>query len=364
MSNREKPPTGTLEHGKPTPLVKQAAGIRRQTADPPFQKPVAGSSQLAAGEKQEAKTKNTDKRRRKKDLGPTAVFMEKPIAAYLADRVLSQEHKERCRAVLWRLGAFLRERGVITLRAVEKAHVDAYGATLEGLAPATQALRLRIVKCFFDWLHGSEKILGHPAAHLRIPHPQAPLPEPLTQREVERLLAAPDPDTVLGLRDRAMLETLYATGMRIGELLALKLQHVDLAERLAFIEKGKGGKCRWVPLTRDAADYLSAYLELARPRLVKGRATAYLFISGQGRALCKAQMETNCRRYAQQARIERRVWPHLLRHTAACHLLENGASLFHVQLFLGHARAESTQGYTRITLGHLKETMQRCHPRS
>ena len=290
--------------------------------------------------------------------------MEKPIAAYLSDRVLSQEHKERCRAVLWRFGAFLRVRGVITLRAVDKAHVDAYGATLEGLAPATQALRLRIVKCFFDWLHRSEKILGHPAAHLRIQHPQAPLPEPLTERDVDKLLRAPDPDTVLGLRDRAMLETLYATGMRIGELLALKLQHVDLAENLAFIEKGKGGKCRWVPLTRDAAAWLRAYLDLARPRLAKHRITPHLFLSGQGRALCKAQMETNCRRYARQAGFEKRVWPHLLRHTAACHLLENGASLFNVQLFLGHARAESTQGYTKVTLPHLKETLARCHPRS
>jgi len=282
----------------------------------------------------------------------------------VAGSVFGAEYKSRCKAVLWRFAGFLLSRGVESLREVRKAHVDAWRATLADQAPATQGVKEHIVKGFGDWLFNQGLILIHPTAHIRVGHSMAPLPVPLTRREVDRLLAAPDPDTVLGLRDRAMLETLYATGMRLGELLALKLKDVDLAQRQCFIEKGKGSYCRWTPLTRDAAAYLRAYVKLARPRLARGKATPYLFLSGQRKPLCKVQMDTNCRRYARVAGIERKVWPHLLRHTAACHLLQNGASLFHVQMFLGHAKAESTQGYTRVTMNHLKETIARCHPRN
>lgn len=290
--------------------------------------------------------------------------MKRLIGRYVGGAVFGAEHKGRCRAVLWGLGAFLLARRVKTLREITRAHVDEYRATLADLAPATQAIRLHILKSFFGWLLKNDLILLHPAAHFKIPHPKTPLPVPLTRDEVDKLLAAPDPDTVLGLRDRAMLETLYATGMRLGELLGLKMRDVDLAQRQCFIEKGKGSYCRWTPLTHDAAAYLRAYLKLARPRLARGKATPYLFLSGQRKPLCKVQMDTNCRRYARVAGIERKVWPHLLRHTAACHLLAGGASLFHVQMFLGHAKAESTQGYTRVTMNHLKETIAQCHPRN
>ena len=290
--------------------------------------------------------------------------MRRLIGRYGAGSVFGAEYKSRCKAVLWGFGGFLLSQGVERLTEVRKAHVDAYAATLTDPAPATRALRLRIVKCFFDWLHHREMILIHPAAHIRTPHPKPLYPVPLTRREVDRLLRAPDPDTVLGLRDRAMLETLYATGMRLGELLRLKMRDVDLAQRLCYIEKGKGGVCRWALLSQDAAAYIRAYLDLARPKLGRGKATPWLFLSSQRKPLCKAQMDSNCRRYAKQAGIKRRVWPHLLRHTAACHLLQNGATLFHVQLFLGHARTESTQGYTRVTMNHLHATIERCHPRN
>ena len=290
--------------------------------------------------------------------------MRRLIGRFVAGSVFGAEHKGRCRAVLWAFGGFLLSRGVESLLEVRKAHVDEYRATLADQAPATRDVKAAILKSFFDWLHNREMILIHPAAHIRTPHPKPLYPVPLTRREVDRLLRAPDPDTVLGLRDRAMLETLYATGMRLGELLKLKMRDVDLAQRLCYIEKGKGGVCRWALLSQDAAAYIRAYLDLARPKLGRGKATPWLFLSSQRKPLCKAQMDSNCRRYAKQAGIKRRVWPHLLRHTAACHLLQNGATLFHVQLFLGHARTESTHGYTRVTMNHLHATIERCHPRN
>ena len=180
-----------------------------------------------------------------------------------------------------------------------------------------------------------------------------------------RLLNAPDTDTHLGLRDRAILETLYATGMRLGELLALTLQDVDFSERQCFIRKGKGGKGRWAPLTHEACTFLQAYLDTARPRLVRrGKFTDALFMGLRGRPLDRDGVRALCRLHARQAGITRRVWPHLLRHTAACHLLQNGASLFHVQLLLGHALPTTTQRYTHVTPGLMRSTLTACHPRA
>jgi site-specific recombinase XerD len=179
-----------------------------------------------------------------------------------------------------------------------------------------------------------------------------------------RLLNAPDTDTHLGLRDRAILETLYSTGMRLGELLALTLQDVDFSERHCFIRKGKGGKGRWAPLTHEACTFLQAYLDTARPRLVKARPVPQIFVGLRGRPLDRDGVRALCRLHARHAGITRRVWPHLLRHTAACHLLQNGASLFHVQLLLGHALPVTTQRYTAVTPGLMRSTLQACHPRA
>jgi site-specific recombinase XerD len=247
-------------------------------------------------------------------------------------------------------------------REITKAHVNAYAASLDAISERTRSDSLRVLKAFFAWLCSENLLLTNPASHLSIPRPSSLAPLPLGEREVVRLLNAPDTGTVLGLRDRALLETLYGTGMRVGELVALNLQDVELSEKLCFIRKGKGGKGRWVPLTEEAAHWLRAYLENARPRLYKKKISSRLFLSERS-PLTRSGVETICRRYAQKAGITRRVWPHLLRHTAACHLLENGASLFHVQALLGHALAVTTQRYTHVTTRHLMEAY-RCHPRA
>jgi site-specific recombinase XerD len=325
MSNRQNRQTGTLVQGK---------------ADPPSKK---------------------DELRSKKDEGPR---LQKLIEEHLQDAYTNPTTRESYGYTLKGFCAFLSTLGVQTPQAIRKTHLDAYGATLDGWEPVTVMGRLHRVKRFFDWLLKKEILLTSPADHLRLHKPEPPIRIPLTEDEVNALLAAPDVGTILGLRDRAMLETLYATGMRVSELLALHLQDVDLADRTAFIQKGKGGACRWVPLTEASVDFIRAYLEKARPRLAKEESVPYLFLSGMARPLCRQYLQVLCRRYAKQAGIERKVWLHLIRYTAACHLMGNGATVFHVQLLLGHGKLSSTQRYTPLTLPQLQETLTRCHPRN
>jgi len=329
-TNRHRCQSGTPVQEKRTPLVKKAEG------------------------------------RSKKDEGPP---LQKLIQEHLQDAYPNLLTRETYGYTLKGFCTFLATLGVQTPQEIRKAHLDAYGATLDGWEPVTVMGRLHRVKRFFDWLLKKEILLTSPAAHLRIHKPEPPTRIPLTEDEVNALLAAPDVGTILGLRDRAMLETLYATGMRVSELLALHLQDVDLADHTAFIQKGKGGACRWVPLTEAAVDFIRAYLDKARPALaqetgIRAASAPILFVSKQGGPLTRQHLGVLCRRYAKQAGIERRVWLHLIRYTAACHLMGNGATVFHVQLLLGHGKLSSTQRYTPLALPRLQEIHTRCHPRN
>lgn len=295
--------------------------------------------------------------RSKKDEGPP---LQKLIESYLEGQTFSERTRHGYRARLRLLAGFLEPSG-LQPREITKAHLSQYAATLDGLSPATRTGYLQTIKSFFAWLCEKEILIGNPASHLCRPRASPPETLPLTEAEAVRLLNAPDTDTILGLRNRALLEVLYATGMRVDELLHLQLQDLDLSRRLCFIRKGKGGKGRWVPLTEEACRFTAAYLEASRPRLIKNRFSLYLFLCRTAPRLGIQCVQAVCKKAARRAGITRRVYPHLLRHTAACHLLENGASLFHVQLLLGHALATTTQRYTHVSLGHLKEAF-RCHP--
>ena len=282
------------------------------------------------------------------------------IEDYLSNQTFSPRTKHSYKARLGLFAAFWGPSGFHP-REITKAHINEYAASLERLSDATRTGYLQTIKVFFAWLCEKEILLGNPAYHLRMPYPSTLAPLPLTEGETVRLLNAPDTNTILGLRNRALLEVLYATGMRVNELLNLQLQDLDLSRRLCFIRKGKGGKGRWVPLTEEACRFVAAYLEASRPRMIKNRFSLYLFLCRTAPRLGIQCVQAVCRNAARRAGITRRVYPHLLRHTAACHLLENGASLFHVQLLLGHARATTTQRYTHVTLGHIREAY-RCHP--
>jgi len=283
---------------------------------------------------------------------------------FLLRKALAFKTKVSERQHLSLFQAFCVEQGLQSLQEITPGHLAAYALSLKGRAVATRESYLCTVKLFFSHLSDAQIILTNPAARLKIPRAGIMPTFPMSRGEVDKLLNAPDCETLLGLRDRAMFETLYATGMRVGELIALKERDVDFAGELVCIQKGKGGKGRWTPLTGDALFLINAYAEKVRPKLLHGRVASPLFLTKMGKPLAPQDVGRLCRRYARETNMTRRVHPHLLRHTIACHLLEEGASLFHVQKLLGHADPATTQRYTAVTLSHIKTVHGRCHPRN
>ena len=234
-----------------------------------------------------------------------------------------------------------------------------------GLAIATQAARLSVVRVFFRWLVKIDMLLYDPSGGLVLPKRKGILPRSvLTKKEVERMLGAADTTTTLGLRDRAMLEVLYSTGIRNAELRALTVYDLDLDRGLVRINEGKNAKDRVVPLGEVACRWLREYLDEARPKLLSqdvGEQT--VFLSKNGRPLLPLGVIDRIRRLAKAAGIERPVTPHSMRHTFATHMLRGRADIRHIQAMLGHASVATTQIYTRVEVTDLKTVHKRCHPR-
>jgi integrase/recombinase XerD len=252
-----------------------------------------------------------------------------------------------------------------TLDAVSRSTIVGYLLHLQGQgkATATIARRLAALKAFYQFLLRERRINQDPTANLESPKLEKRLPKVLTVREVERLLAQPDPSQPAGMRDRAMLELLYATGIRVSELVSLSVADVNL--EMGYIRcSGKGAKERIVPLGSLAIQSCKEYLERARLRLVKHESEQALFVNHHGHRLTRQGFWKIVKRYADDARIEKEITPHTLRHSFATHLLENGADLRSVQEMLGHADISTTQIYTHVTKGRLKEVYARTHPRA
>ncbi len=201
-----------------------------------------------------------------------------------------------------------------------------------------------------------------PTLVIDAPHIGRPLPNTLTERDVESLLQAPEPEEVLGCRDRAMLEVLYATGLRVSELVGLGLDQVNLRQGVVRV-MGKGSKDRLVPLGEEAEDWIGRYFKTARPVLLKGRPSDDLFVTDRGAAMTRQAFWYLIKRYALRAGISKPLSPHTLRHAFATHLLNHGADLRVVQMLLGHADLSSTQIYTHVAQERLKDLHARCHPR-
>lgn len=232
------------------------------------------------------------------------------------------------------------------------------------LALSTQVGRLCQVRQFFRFLVKHGYLLADPSVILETPRVPRRLPaRVLTLAEMKRLLAAPDVKTGLGLRDRAILELMYATGVRVGELAALAAADIDHVAGELLVRRGKGGRARLVPVGAAACLWVSRYLNDARPQLARRRGVSAMFLSWRGRCLRPADVLMMLGRYAKAARIPGRVTPHTMRHTFATHLLKGKASLRHIQELLGHAKLTTTQIYTRVDLTDLKEVYRRCHPR-
>ncbi|MDF2631238.1 MAG: recombinase [Symbiobacteriaceae bacterium] len=233
----------------------------------------------------------------------------------------------------------------------------------QGKATATIARRLAALKAFYQFLVREKRIHDDPTANLESPKLEKRLPKVLSVGEVERLLAQPDAGQAAGVRDRAMLELLYATGIRVSELVSLDVTDVNL--EMGYIKcSGKGSKERIVPLGSLAIQSCRDYLGVARPRLVREREEQALFVNHHGHRLTRQGFWKIVKKYADDAKIEKEITPHTLRHSFATHLLENGADLRSVQEMLGHADISTTQIYTQVTRGRLKEVYAKAHPRA
>jgi integrase/recombinase XerD len=265
------------------------------------------------------------------------------------------------------LGRFLnhlREKGVQEMRDVGKFHVRGFLLMLRkrNLSTKTIVRNLVAVRTFFRFLIQEGILESNPIEELESPKVAKTLPEILTLREIEQLLEQPNLQTSLGIRDRAMLEILYATGMRVSELTHLPIHQVNLEGGYVLLY-GKGSKERIVPLGSEAMKWITLYLKTARGKLSKGKESPMLFINRSGKGMSRQRFWKSLKDYARRAGLRKRITPHLLRHSFASHLLEGGADLRSVQMMLGHVDISTTQIYTHVTGERLKKVHQRYHPR-
>jgi integrase/recombinase XerD len=232
-----------------------------------------------------------------------------------------------------------------------------------GLSPRSVARAIACIRGYFKFLLVEKKIDADPAEDLRAPRAWPALPKYLDLEEVDRLLAQPDTSTPRGIRDKALIEVLYATGLRVTELLSLKAGDISLdAGYLTCI--GKGDKERIVPLGHEAADWVRRYLNEARPALVKGRKCTWLFVNARGGTqLSRVGFWKLLKEYGIKAGVSRDLSPHVLRHSFATHLLDRGADLRAIQMMLGHADLSTTQIYTHVLEARLRAVYDKFHPR-
>jgi integrase/recombinase XerD len=285
------------------------------------------------------------------------------------ERGLSRNTLEAYRSDLQQFGEFLERHRLDPLR-VHTTDLSAFISELATAtperppaAPATLQRKIACLRSFYRHLR-REQILDHdPAAELRAPRSRARLPKVLSRDEVTRLLEQPRGTSPGALRDRALLETMYACGLRASEAIGLELSELDL-EAGILRARGKGSKERIVPIGGKAIDALRAYLELARPKLVGIRPERRVFVNLRGGGLSRQGLYKIVRRHARSAGLEQRMSPHTLRHTFATHLLTGGCDLRSLQEMLGHADIGTTQIYTHLTTERLRDVYFDAHPRA
>jgi integrase/recombinase XerD len=265
---------------------------------------------------------------------------------------------------LARLSAYAEQRRQQVL-ALRQADLADFIGSLRGLAlaPRSVARAIHAIRGFYRFAVREDRIQADPMENLRAPRVFKPLPRYLSGAQVEALLAAPDTKTSLGIRDRAILEVLYATGLRVSELIGLRPSDLDLDIGLLTCF-GKGRKERLVPLGQLACRWVRRYLEASRAGLARGRPAEKLFLNHAGRTLSRMGLWGIVRRHAVAVGLERTLTPHVLRHSFATHLLERGADLRALQAMLGHADISTTQIYTHVSRERLRQVYDRFHPRA
>ncbi|WP_400163861.1 site-specific tyrosine recombinase XerD [Brevibacillus sp. TJ4] len=261
--------------------------------------------------------------------------------------------------------SYLQEQGVTRIEDSERTHIVGYLLSLreKGRATATLSRNMASIRAFYQFLVRDKYIDKDPSIHLETPKIEKRLPKVLSVEEVERLLDSPPVNNPAGLRDKAMLELLYATGIRVSELVNLEASDVNL--EMGFVKcMGKGSKERIIPLGSVAVQMVRNYLQSGRSQLLKGRGETALFLNHLGKKITRQGFWKIIKRYAQKANIHAEITPHTLRHSFATHLLENGADLRSVQEMLGHADISTTQIYTHVTRTRIKDIYAKTHPRA
>jgi integrase/recombinase XerD len=231
------------------------------------------------------------------------------------------------------------------------------------LTPRSIARSLSAIRSFFHFLVAEELVAADPTEHLASPKQWSTIPKFLNRDQIEKLIGAPDLAKPSGLRDRAMFELLYATGIRVSELIQLRTSNLDANLGVVRVT-GKGNKQRLVPVHAAALRAVSDYAERARPLLLKGKTSPHLFVTARGGPMTRQAFWATIKLNGKKAGIFHGLSPHVLRHSFATHLLEGGADLRSVQSMLGHADLATTEIYTHVVRSRLRETLDRCHPRA
>ncbi|GAK55981.1 tyrosine recombinase XerD subunit [Candidatus Vecturithrix granuli] len=285
---------------------------------------------------------------------------------YLAAiRGLSEHTREAYQRDVNQYLLFLQERAMTDLNQVQESDVVQYRAWLKNqhLSERSIARSISAIKGFHRYACDEGVVRHDPTMTLEAPKIGIHLPLVMSYDEVERLLAQPDESTVLGLRDKAMLETLYASGMRVSELITLRISHLHLKDGYVRC-MGKGEKERIAPLGKAAVHYITQYLNGARDELIAARYTDYLFVNRFGKAMSRQACWKIIKKYLKQADLSQNISPHTLRHSFATHLLEHGADLRSLQMMLGHSDIATTQIYTHVSTRRLKDVYDQYHPRA
>mgnify|MGYP000855898242 CR=1 FL=1 len=295
--------------------------------------------------------------------------MDKLLDEYLryiaVERGLSPNTLEAYSRILANFARFCEEAGTCAWHEVDGDHCFLFLVSLkeEGKTPASQEQALAAIRGFFRFALNEGFLKVDPTVNLVGPKRGLALPRVLSVNQVEQLLLAPDVSTPLGLRDRAMLELLYAAGLRVGELVSLRLDELDL-EHSYLRTMGKGRKVRIVPVGDEAIHWIATYLREVRGKLAKSGQAPQVFLNRRGKSLTRQWIWKLVEKYGAKANLPTWISPHVLRHSFATHLLAGGADLRSVQAMLGHSDLATTQIYTHLTRGHLKSVYNQYHPRA
>ncbi|HTY25624.1 MAG TPA: site-specific tyrosine recombinase XerD [Desulfomonilaceae bacterium] len=301
--------------------------------------------------------------------GPKPSEIELAVSGYLdhliVDQGLALLSVQSYAADMKGLSGFLHRRGVQNLKDVQREDILVFLSVLDrrGLSPRTRARKISCIKGFFRFLTESQRIPENPSERIESPSLPRRIPQYLEPHEIERLLAAANADSPEGKRDYTMLELVYATGLRVSELVGLDLSRVDLEVGCVTV-MGKGSRERVVPIGLPASRALVSYLETVRPRLVQGKRSDSLFLTRRARPMTRQAFWKIVKKIALRAGISKEISPHTLRHSFATHLVQNDADLRSVQLMLGHADISTTEIYTHVAQHRLKQIHSLYHPRA